>query len=102
MMMPESSLTQKLSKFLSNLKIHTRLSFLLSENNITRVTFPKYVSNLSILIRVSSEAEMSADENEDVTADSFEDSFIDDGTIPTANTQAESGKVDMMAIYRYA
>lgn len=53
------------------------------------------------MIRVSSEAELSADENEDVTADSFEDSFIDDGTIPTANTQAESGKVDMMAIYRY-
>ncbi|XP_024009524.1 DEAD-box ATP-dependent RNA helicase FANCM [Eutrema salsugineum] len=49
---------------------------------------------------VSSEAEMSADENEDVAGDSFEDSFIDDGTIPTANTQAESGKVDMMAVYR--
>ncbi|KAL9858727.1 DEAD-box ATP-dependent RNA helicase FANCM [Arabidopsis thaliana] len=50
---------------------------------------------------VSSGAEMSADENEDVTGDSFEDSFIDDGTMPTANTQAESGKVDMMAVYRY-
>jgi len=59
------------------------------------------VSNLSILIRVSSGAEMSVDENEDVTGDSFEDSFIDDGTMPTANTQAESGKVDMMAVYRY-
>lgn len=53
------------------------------------------------MIRVSSEAELSADENEDVTGDSFEDSFIDDGTMPTANTQAESGKVDMMAVYRY-
>ncbi|CAH2035553.1 unnamed protein product [Thlaspi arvense] len=49
---------------------------------------------------VSSEAEMSADENENLTNDSFDDSFIDDGTMPTANTQAESGKVDMMAIYR--
>ncbi|KAL1213502.1 DEAD-box ATP-dependent RNA helicase FANCM [Cardamine amara subsp. amara] len=49
---------------------------------------------------VSSEAEMSADEKEDLTNDSFEDSFIDDGTIPTAKTQAESGKVDMMGVYR--
>ncbi|CAN8285643.1 unnamed protein product [Cochlearia groenlandica] len=49
---------------------------------------------------VSSEAEMSADENGDLTGNSYEDSFIDDGTMPTANTQAESGKVDMMAVYR--
>ncbi|KAJ0235600.1 DEAD-box ATP-dependent RNA helicase FANCM [Hirschfeldia incana] len=49
---------------------------------------------------VSSESEMSVDENEDLTGDSFEDSFIDDGTMPTANTQVESAKVDMMAVYR--
>ncbi|EOA39492.1 hypothetical protein CARUB_v10008097mg [Capsella rubella] len=49
---------------------------------------------------VSSGAEMSADENEDMTGDSFEESFIDDGTMPTANTQVESGRVDMMAVYR--
>ncbi|KAL0800482.1 hypothetical protein Bca101_055657 [Brassica carinata] len=49
---------------------------------------------------VSSESEMSVDENEDLTGDSFEDSFIDDGTMPTANTQAECAKVDMMAVYR--
>lgn len=44
---------------------------------------------------------MSVDENVDLTSDSFEDSFIDDGTMPTANTQAECAKVDMMAVYRY-
>ncbi|WZY94193.1 hypothetical protein YC2023_066522 [Brassica napus] len=49
---------------------------------------------------VSSESEMSVDENVDLTSDSFEDSFIDDGTMPTANTQAECAKVDMMAVYR--
>lgn len=44
---------------------------------------------------------MSVDEKEDLTGDSVEDSFIDDGTMPTANTQAECAKVDMMAVYRY-
>ncbi|XP_010543518.1 PREDICTED: ATP-dependent DNA helicase mph1 isoform X2 [Tarenaya hassleriana] len=49
---------------------------------------------------VSSEAEMSADEKDDVADNSYEDSFIDDRTNPTSSTQANSGKVDMMAIYR--
>ncbi|XVE60759.1 hypothetical protein DITRI_Ditri05aG0153200 [Diplodiscus trichospermus] len=48
---------------------------------------------------VSTEAEISSEEDDD--NESYDDSFIDDRINPTAgNTQAESGRVDMMAIYR--
>ncbi|GMH22406.1 hypothetical protein Nepgr_024249 [Nepenthes gracilis] len=51
---------------------------------------------------VSSEVEVSDDEvDEQDDDDSYEDSFIDDKVDPTAaNSQAEDGKIDMMAIYR--
>ncbi|KAK9162160.1 hypothetical protein Syun_003062 [Stephania yunnanensis] len=49
---------------------------------------------------VSSDAEVSDDE-EEKECDSFDDSFIDDRTCPeTASTQAEAGRNDMMAVYR--
>lgn len=60
--------------------------------------------NLSVclLLRVSSEAEVSDDEEDDEDNNSYDDSFIDDRMNPTAtSTQAESSGVDMMAIYRF-
>lgn len=75
-----------------------------SEKNIRGKKKIRADNNARIFIdaeaEVSSESEMSVDENVDLTSDSFEDSFIDDGTMPTANTQAECAKVDMMAVYR--
>ncbi|KAF2317439.1 hypothetical protein GH714_022286 [Hevea brasiliensis] len=50
---------------------------------------------------VSSEAEMSDDEKDDSGNSSYDDSFIDDRTNPTAaSIQAETSRVDMMAVYR--
>ncbi|KAI9201492.1 hypothetical protein LWI28_024242 [Acer negundo] len=50
---------------------------------------------------VSSEVEISDDEEDDQDNNSHDDSFIDDRINPTAaSTQAASGGVDMMAIYR--
>ncbi|KAK2658484.1 hypothetical protein Ddye_005017 [Dipteronia dyeriana] len=50
---------------------------------------------------VSSEVEISDDEEDDHDNNSHDDSFIDDRINPTAaSTQAASGGVDMMAIYR--
>ncbi|XP_015579449.2 DEAD-box ATP-dependent RNA helicase FANCM isoform X1 [Ricinus communis] len=50
---------------------------------------------------VSSEAEISDDEEDEQGNSSYDDSFIDDRTNPTAaSTQAENSRVDMMAIYR--
>lgn len=60
--------------------------------------------NLSVclLLRVSSEAEVSDDEEDDEDNNSYDDSFIDDCMNPTAtSTHAESSGVDMMAIYRF-
>ncbi|XVF30050.1 hypothetical protein REPUB_Repub16aG0024000 [Reevesia pubescens] len=49
---------------------------------------------------VSTEAEISSEEEADDN-ESYDDSFIDDRINPTAGgTQTESGRVDMMAIYR--
>lgn len=54
------------------------------------------------MLRVSSEAEISNDEEDDPGSSSYDDSFIDDRINPTsASTQAESGRVDMMAVYRF-
>lgn len=76
----------------------------LGERNIRGKKKIRADNNARIFIdaeaEVSSESEMSVDEKEDLTGDSVEDSFIDDGTMPTANTQAECAKVDMMAVYR--
>ncbi|KAM7279588.1 hypothetical protein ACFE04_006722 [Oxalis oulophora] len=49
---------------------------------------------------VSSETGVSADEEDIKDSDSYDDSFIDDRINPTAATQVESGRIDMMAIYR--
>ncbi|XP_048129924.1 DEAD-box ATP-dependent RNA helicase FANCM isoform X2 [Rhodamnia argentea] len=50
---------------------------------------------------VSSGAEASEDEEDDLDGDTYEDSFIDDGTNPTAaSTQDITCTVDMMAVYR--
>ncbi|KAK0577324.1 hypothetical protein LWI29_031299 [Acer saccharum] len=50
---------------------------------------------------VSSEVKISDDEEDDQDNNSHDDSFIDDRINPTAaSTQAASGGVDMMAIYR--
>ncbi|KAI6691254.1 hypothetical protein NL676_028082 [Syzygium grande] len=50
---------------------------------------------------VSSGAEASEDEEDDLDRDTYEDSFIDDGTNPTAaSTQDITCTVDMMAVYR--
>lgn len=55
-----------------------------------------------VVIRVSSEAEVSDDEEDDQNNNSFDCTFIDDRIDPTAaSTQAEDGRVDMMAIYRF-
>ncbi|XVF30047.1 hypothetical protein REPUB_Repub16aG0023700 [Reevesia pubescens] len=49
---------------------------------------------------VSTEAEISSEEEADDN-ESYDDSFIDERINPTAgSTQTESGRVDMMAIYR--
>ena len=54
------------------------------------------------ILRVSSDADISDDE-EDEQDNNSNDSFIDDGINPTAaSTQAESCRVDMMAIYRFS
>ncbi|RVW20925.1 Transposon TX1 uncharacterized 149 kDa protein [Vitis vinifera] len=51
---------------------------------------------------VSSEAEVSDDEEDDQNNNSYDDSFIDDRIDPTAtSTQAEDSRSDMMAIYRF-
>lgn len=53
------------------------------------------------VIRVSSEAEVSDDEEDDQN-NSCDDSFIDDRIDPTAtSTQVEDSRSDMMAIYRF-
>ncbi|KAK3426055.1 hypothetical protein EUGRSUZ_F02585 [Eucalyptus grandis] len=50
---------------------------------------------------VSSGDEASEDEEDDLDRDTYEDSFIDDGTNPTAaSTQDITYTVDMMAVYR--
>lgn len=55
---------------------------------------------INLLLRVSTEAEISSEEEDDDN-ESYDDSFIDDRINPTAGgTQAESRRVDMMAIYR--
>jgi len=51
------------------------------------------------MIRVSSDEYISNDE--DGVDDNSFDSFIDDGTNPTAASQPEASRTDMMAIYRY-
>ncbi|XP_056164138.1 DEAD-box ATP-dependent RNA helicase FANCM isoform X3 [Syzygium oleosum] len=52
---------------------------------------------------VSSGAEASDDEEDDLDRDTYEDSFIDDGTNPTAaSTQDITCTVDMMAVYRHS
>lgn len=56
---------------------------------------------LLFMLRVSSEAGTSEDEEADQGNNSYDDSFIDDRINPTATTQAESSRVDMMAIYRF-
>lgn len=49
---------------------------------------------------MSTEAEISTEETDDESG-SYDDSFIDDRINPTAgSTQIESGRVDMMAVYR--
>lgn len=54
------------------------------------------------ILRVSSDADISDDE-EDEQDNNSNDSFIDDRINPTAaSTQAESCRVDMMAIYRFS
>ena len=55
-----------------------------------------------VVIRVSSEAEVSDDEEDDQNNNSYDCSFIDDIIAPTAtSTQTEDGRIDMMAIYRF-
>ncbi|XP_020536105.1 DEAD-box ATP-dependent RNA helicase FANCM isoform X2 [Jatropha curcas] len=50
---------------------------------------------------VSSDAEISVDEEDDKSDSSYDDSFIDDRTNPTAaSTQAETCRADMMGVYR--
>lgn len=51
------------------------------------------------IVRVSSDAYVSNDE--DVEDGNSHDSFIDDRTNPTAASQPEASRIDMMAIYRY-
>ena len=51
------------------------------------------------MVRVSSDAYISNDE--DGEDDNSFDSFIDDRTNPTAASQPEASRMDMMAIYRY-
>jgi len=51
------------------------------------------------IVRVSSDGYVSNDED-DEEGSSF-DSFIDDRTNPTAASQPEASRMDMMAIYRY-
>jgi len=51
------------------------------------------------MVRVSSDAYVSNDE--DGEDDNSFDSFIDDRTNPTAVSQPEASRMDMMAIYRY-
>lgn len=51
------------------------------------------------IFRVSSDADVSNDED-DEDGNSV-DSFIDDRTNPTAASQPEASRMDMMAIYRY-
>lgn len=53
------------------------------------------------LLRVSSEGDVSNDEDVEVEDDSSLDSFIDDRMNSTAITQPGASRVDMMAIYRF-
>ncbi|KAJ0087232.1 hypothetical protein Patl1_07766 [Pistacia atlantica] len=65
-----------------------------------RIPVDKVRSFIEEEAEVSSEAEISDDEEDDQD-DLYEDSFIDDRINPTAaSTQAESSGVDMVAIYR--
>lgn len=51
------------------------------------------------MVRVSSDAYVSNDE--DGEDDNSFDSFIDDRTNPTAPSQPQASRMDMMTIYRY-
>lgn len=54
------------------------------------------------MVRVSSEVEVSDDEEVEPDTNSYDDSFIDDRINPTqASTQPETSGTDMMAIYRF-
>lgn len=61
------------------------------------------VKNCSFVIhRASSGDETSTDKEEDVNPDSYDDSFIDDRSDPTAESaQVVGAPVDMMAVYRF-
>lgn len=51
---------------------------------------------------MSSEVSVSDDEEDKQDCSSYDDSFIDDKINPTAaDSQAEAGEVDMIAIYRF-
>lgn len=54
------------------------------------------------VIRVSSEAEISDDEADDLGNSSNDDSFIDDRINPTvASADSKASRADMMAVYRF-
>lgn len=54
------------------------------------------------MIRVSSEAEISDDEADDLGNSSNDDSFIDDRINPTvASADSKASRADMMAVYRF-
>jgi len=59
---------------------------------------------LHYCIRVSEDADVSEDEDDNQSEDKYEDSFIDDQATPTEFTQTEQGgrhNGDMMGFYRY-
>lgn len=60
---------------------------------------------LHYCIRVSEDADVSEDEDDNQSEDKYEDSFIDDRATPTGEfTQTEQGRRnsgDMMGFYRY-
>lgn len=54
------------------------------------------------MLRVSGEVSVSEDDEDEQDNNSYDDSFIDDRINPTAGSvQAEAGRSDMMAFYRY-
>lgn len=65
------------------------------------------ITTLHYCFRVSEDADVSPDEDDDRSEDKYEDSFIDDQTTPTNQfTRSEQGGEnsntnDMMAFYRY-
>ncbi|MCE5166273.1 hypothetical protein HAX54_016705, partial [Datura stramonium] len=64
---------------------------------VTRFSSEKMIG----MARVSSEVSVSDDEEDKQDFSSYDDSFIDDRINPTAaDSQAEAGEVDMIAVYR--